>query len=127
LDQPPYLGGIMLIFVYGTLKRGERNHDVLDDSEFVSEATTEALYLLYDRGAYPCMVKAECGKNIKGEVYRVSDETLKRLDSLEGVGYGLYERARIRLLDVSVPCWGYLYLRGTRGMNECGPMWTGKD
>ena len=35
------------VFVYGTLKRGVCNHVLLDEAEFIGEATTVARFGLY--------------------------------------------------------------------------------
>lgn len=69
----------MMLFVYGTLKRDFGNHRLLGDSQFLGEASTEGQ--LYSAGI-PYM-KHGPGQ-VQGEVYIVSDETLRRLDRLEG-------------------------------------------
>ena len=40
------------LFVYGTLKRGFRNHRLLERQQFIREAVTLPRYRLFDRGAY---------------------------------------------------------------------------
>jgi gamma-glutamylcyclotransferase (GGCT)/AIG2-like uncharacterized protein YtfP len=72
-----------LLFVYGTLKRGFWNHYLLDREEFIGEAETKEKYAMYVSGI-PYVVKGEPVSRIKGEVYRVSSETLKLIDRLEG-------------------------------------------
>ena len=42
-----------LVFVYGTLKRGERNHYFLASAEYLGPAFTEPLYRMIDCGPYP--------------------------------------------------------------------------
>ena len=71
------------VFVYGTLLRGEVNHRLLKDAEFVGGAVTAPEYELIDLGAFPGMV-AGGDTAIRGEVFRVNYETLKALDRLEG-------------------------------------------
>jgi len=114
------------VFVYGTLKRGQSNHGWLCKSYFVKEARTAKKYLLYDLGPYPCLVAAPHGKgkHINGELYQVTESVLRGLDTLEGVGYGLYERVRIKLLDTKEPVWGYLYLRDVSRLQEAGDSWS---
>ncbi len=121
--------GKIFCFVYGTLKRGERNHGWMCKSYFVKEAKTAKQYLLYDLGPYPCMVKAPHGKgkNICGELYEVTESVLKGLDVLEGVAYGHYERVRIKLLDTKEPVWGYLYLQDVSQLREAGQSWVGME
>ena len=56
------------IFVYGTLKRGQRNHNFLSDHEFLGDAQTEARYRLYDTGRHPALVDdPENGVGVRGE------------------------------------------------------------
>lgn len=116
-----------LVFVYGTLKRGYHNHSWLKGASFVKEATTVKGYLLYDLGAYPGLVKAPNGqgKQIKGELFKVTQSILKGLDVLEGVAFGLYERVRIKLLNTKEPVWGYLYKHDVSECQEIGNIWEG--
>ncbi|MBU9713139.1 gamma-glutamylcyclotransferase [Evansella tamaricis] len=71
------------VFVYGTLRKGETNHFLLDDATcFSKQAWTNGV--LYDTGfGFPAMM--ECSDNrVYGEIYEVTMEQLKKLDSLEG-------------------------------------------
>jgi gamma-glutamylcyclotransferase (GGCT)/AIG2-like uncharacterized protein YtfP len=72
-----------LVFVYGTLLRGERNHGLLVHARLVGPAATEPRFELIDLGAYPGMT-ADGQTAIRGELYEVDDRTLARLDELEG-------------------------------------------
>lgn len=76
----------MLVFVYGTLKRGFSNHYLLETAEFVSEATIESGYKMVSLAWYPAILKDESSTTpIHGEVYRLtSDKELEALDFLEG-------------------------------------------
>jgi len=58
-----------LLFVYGSLQRGCRNHHLLAGQEFLHIARTVPRYRLYDRGSYPCLVEEpEHGVAVQGEV-----------------------------------------------------------
>ena len=72
-----------LIFVYGTLKQGEPNHYLLAESELLGVYETPPIYALYDFGTHPGLV--EGSDAIVGEVYRISDEVLAKLDIFEDV------------------------------------------
>jgi gamma-glutamylcyclotransferase (GGCT)/AIG2-like uncharacterized protein YtfP len=88
------------VFVYGTLLRGEANHDLLAAARFVAEARTEPCFELFDLGPFPAM-SANGQTAVLGEVYAVDDATLARLDRLEGHP-SFYQRTQIRLDDGQV-------------------------
>lgn len=114
------------IFVYGTLKRGFRNHVLLSDSKFLAEVVTKPLYLLYDCGPYPCLVKAKDGKgnSIHGEAYLVDDNVMTRLDRLEGVPY-LYQRGELEL-ENGRKLIAYFFQEDVSDFVECGSSWPRK-
>ena len=89
-----------LVFVYGTLRRDEVNHDLLVRARFVAEARTEPCFDLFDLGAFPAM-SAGGETAVLGEAYVVGDATLARLDRLEGHP-SFYRRTQIRLDDGQV-------------------------
>ena len=114
------------LFIYGTLKRGERNHRLLAGEPFVSEAVTEPFYRLYDCGAHPALVEDEAnGRVVRGEVYLVGPETLRRLNVLEDAPH-LYELLPVRLQDFTPPVRTYLYRQDVSGLPECGECWSGR-
>ena len=86
-----------LVFVYGTLRQDEVNHDLLVQARFVEEGRTEPCFELFDLGAFPAM-SADGQTAVLGEVYAVDDATLARLDRLEGHP-SFYQRTQIRLDD----------------------------
>lgn len=72
-----------LLFVYGSLKRGQANHHELEGAELVGEVRTAPAFALRSIDGYPALVPGELG--IAGELYRV--EGFARLDEFEGDGY----------------------------------------
>lgn len=85
----------MLIFVYGTLRRGEHNHVELGPARYVGEVWTAPSYELVDMGHYPALL--ESGSDaVRGELYDVPDSWLARLDLFEDVPT-LYERKQVAL------------------------------
>jgi len=89
------------VFVYGTLKRGYGNNRLLSTSSFVGEAVTCEEFKMVNHG-FPYINRANKGLTLPviGEVWKVSDEeTLQRLDWLEGVSHGHYSR---EVIDVQV-------------------------
>ncbi|KAK6642634.1 hypothetical protein RUM43_004136 [Polyplax serrata] len=80
-----------LVFVYGTLKRGEPNHSYLQVKDngyakFVSQGKTVEKYPLVIASKYNIpflLYNPGVGKNVKGEIYEVDDHVLSQLDILE--------------------------------------------
>lgn len=86
-----------LVFVYGTLMRGEPNHRLLASADFVSAVHTEPCFALVDLGAFPAMLPGG-DTAVAGEVYAVDGDTLAALDRLEGHPH-FYRRTLVRLND----------------------------
>jgi gamma-glutamylcyclotransferase (GGCT)/AIG2-like uncharacterized protein YtfP len=95
--------GRHLVFVYGTLKRGEKNHHWLEGASWQGEAELNGV-VLHDLGPFPMAVVGE-GTAI-GELYAVEGSGLARLDALEGYPR-LYDRQVLSLRD-SQRAWVYL-------------------
>ena len=74
--------GYERVFVYGTLRRGEPNHPLLQGSRLLGEHRAGPGFLMVDLGTYPGVIRGGDG-TVKGEVYRVDRGTLRRLDRLE--------------------------------------------
>jgi gamma-glutamylcyclotransferase (GGCT)/AIG2-like uncharacterized protein YtfP len=88
-----------LVFVYGSLKRGGTNHDLLRGATFEGERALEGLEMWDTGEGFPACVPGE--GTVHGEVYTVDDATLMAVDRLEGVP-DLYERRRTEGLWVYV-------------------------
>jgi len=88
----------VLLFVYGTLMRGESAHALLGPTaRFVGEAQTEPRFTLLDMGEYPALVEGGTTA-VRGELYEIDAELLAVLDRYEDVPE-LYERRTLRLGD----------------------------
>ena len=94
----------MKIFVYGTLKRGYGNNRLLSGCEFLGEAVTAPKYDLKARGI-PFLVHGNYA--VHGEVYEADEETVYRMDLLEGHP-NFYHRGDIVLGEFS-PVSGELW------------------
>ena len=99
------------IFVYGTLRRGERAHHLLLGASFLGEARTEAGYALIDLGAYPGLVRAVSGQ-VVGEIYEIDARRLVEIDAYEGHPV-LFRRVELGLdgsgAGATTRAEGYLY------------------
>ncbi|XP_041988104.1 putative gamma-glutamylcyclotransferase CG2811 isoform X2 [Aricia agestis] len=79
------------VFVYGTLKNNEPNHNWLTDPEngvgcFISEGTTKQKYPLIIATKYNIpflLFNPGQGHHVRGEIYEVDDKMLSKLDILE--------------------------------------------
>jgi len=99
------------VFVYGTLLRGQVNHDLLAGAACLGSHRTAAAFTLYNLGTYPGLVRGGVTA-VAGEVYRINGATLRRLDELEE-----YPRLYGRLL-IPTPyggTWVYHYRGGIQG------------
>lgn len=71
------------ILTYGTLKSGFRANMKLEGSEFLGIGTTSDRFKIFG-SAFPMAFFDKDGHKIRGEVYRISKDTLKALDQYEG-------------------------------------------
>lgn len=101
------------LFVYGSLKQGFGNHDFLEGSRCLGTYdTSDANYRMISMGSYPGVVELD-GQDehcyILGELYEVDDDTLARVDRLEGNG-SFYTRKIVELseTDDTIEAWMYL-------------------
>src|SRR5262245_65772470 len=101
--------GTTLVFVYGTLLRGEQNHGLLLGARCAGAARTRAAFAMFDLGGFPCIVRADRGggEPVTGEVYEVDAATLARLDALEDAPRW-YRREPVELDDGAL-AEAYLY------------------
>lgn len=73
------------LFVYGTLVKGQRAHNLLENSKYLGKATLKG-YRKMDLIYYPGIVK-EKNSIVEGEVYEVDEHTKQRVDLYESEGY----------------------------------------
>ncbi len=81
-----------LLFVYGSLRRGQQHHAELAAAAFVGEARTLSRYRVVQAGDYPGLIAG--AEVVVGELYGVNAAQLVALDIFEGSGY---ERRPIEL------------------------------
>lgn len=104
-----------LLFVYGTLKRGESYHRELAQHQvrFLGEGRIRGRLFRIKGESYPGARPTTSRHYVRGELYELNnpDKALKKLDKFEGTDEGLYVR---KLADVwmgreKVKAWTYFY------------------
>lgn len=99
----------MMLFVYGTLKRGGSNVVLIRDQRFLGEVVTVPAYRMYDLGLYPGLIRDDAGGvSVNGELWEVSACAIAELDDFE-MSAGEFERQRIELIHVEGPVEAYFY------------------
>ena len=96
------------VFVYGTLRRGERNHDLLATQCRLGACRSAPGFTLFDTGPYPAATRGGTTALV-GEVYAVTPACFDALDRLEDYPRS-YTRERIDTPYGSA--WLYLWIRG---------------
>ena len=104
----------LLLFVYGTLKRGERNHHALVNAHYLNESCTSPDYLLVDLGPYPGMVeKPQEVFSVQGELFEIPYKLIIELDKIEDAPF-LFNLEPITLANGS-KAFAYLYKQSIAG------------
>ena len=95
------------VFTYGTLLKGERNHHLISDDDYLCSGSVRG-FKMFNLGTYPGIEYGE--GEVLGELYIVDDETLKRLDYLEEEG-SLYLRkiTKVYTKDNEYEAFVYVY------------------
>ena len=70
------------VFVYGTLKRGQRNHHYLEQAEYVGTHLTDECFSMYEFDDYPAVTQ-NGSHAVSGEIYLVNQQQFQMLDELE--------------------------------------------
>tara|TARA_R100000734_G_C3317632_1_gene110970 strand:- start:3023 stop:3433 length:411 start_codon:yes stop_codon:yes gene_type:complete len=105
------------VFVYGTLKKGFHNHDIIDGGNYIGTAQSVEKFNMINLGGFPAVLyNSDDGYQISGEIYQVTPKILQRLDILEGEGT-FYNRVEDNFFMVNnkprkngqnLKCWIYI-------------------
>ena len=87
-----------ILFVYGTLRTGERNHAYLrSGAYYIGSTSTKPEYSILDLVDYPGLIEGG-DTSIPGEVWLVSSKILAQIDTLVNVHGGLFVRRPVNLI-----------------------------
>ena len=110
-----------VLFAYGSLKHSFHNHYLLERSKYLGNGYTKSKYALYERGI-PFVIKDEQVSVIYGELYEISDKTLKQLDKLE-CHPDWYCREQVEIITETgknILAWLYFYPQPNGKLNTTG-------
>lgn len=72
------------IGVYGSLRAGMYNHDLLNNSQLVETKTVSVPFKMVSFGMYPALIPDEQNHNVVFEIYNVDNEVYSNVEILEG-------------------------------------------
>lgn len=110
----------LLLFVYGTLRRGESHHDELRGAIFLGVARTARRYAVRQVDGFPALLNGAV--EIAGELFDVGDDLLARLDVFEGSAYA---RRLVELSD-GTHAQAYFLAESATGGDEGGAAPSGR-
>jgi gamma-glutamylcyclotransferase (GGCT)/AIG2-like uncharacterized protein YtfP len=117
-DPKALTPGRVRVFVYGTLKRGQSNHGLLINEQYIGADCITMNGRMIDLGAFPGVVRDQQDEGtIRGEVYEVCEDTLNALDWLEGHPT-FYRRDKYKTAT-GIRCWMYT-LPDAASYDRCG-------
>jgi gamma-glutamylcyclotransferase (GGCT)/AIG2-like uncharacterized protein YtfP len=103
-----------LVFVYGTLRQSQSNHKLLGEADCYGTGSSREKYAMYITGSYPYVISTEGRYPIVGELYAVDDDTLAKLDKMEG--HPRYYTRREIAVDVNgIEYLAWMYFRDPHG------------
>jgi len=95
--------GLVPLFVYGTLREGEKNHHKLKGSKSLGDKTLSGF--IRTEGTGPAIVPGGKNDTVDGELYAVEPEVLSEIDEYEG---SEYPRELVQL-DDGTEAYVYIY------------------
>lgn len=108
-----------LLFVYGSMKKGFRNHFRMEKENFIGNAITKEKYSMYPDSNYsfPYAIKENQEFNLKGELYEIKNIGFSILDDFEGVPT-YYQREIIPVICDDKEHNAYIYFRASSNKRD---------
>ena len=73
------------IGVYGSLRQGMYNHDLLQNSQLIETKTVSVPFKMVSLGRYPALIPDhESNNDVVFEIYEIDDEIYRDVEILEG-------------------------------------------
>lgn len=95
----------IVVFVYGTLKKGHPNHGFLKSAHPLGSDSVGG-FQMYSLGPFPAVCRASENDIVYGETYLVDEQELASLDMLEGYP-DFYNRMQIWTEELGELAWIY--------------------
>ena len=117
-----------LIAVYGTLRKGEANHHVLGNSEFIKTIRLKG-FKMYGANSFPAVIQGAENDSIIVEIYKITRQNiLDELDLLEGFDRknpmgreNLYTVQKIKIDSEKMPIEIYTFDHHPWSVQQIGP------
>lgn len=111
--------GRHLVFVYGSLRRGNAGAMSVRFPKATYVAEGRVRGSLYDLGEYPGLVLDDKASVVTGEVYEVDDDTLDRLDKFELTSDYSRKQVEVEYGSERTNCWIYVPERDAEFFTDC--------
>lgn len=107
------------LFVYGSLRKGFKNHTLLTTSEYHGEYTSVDNFqmITYKRADFPYLLEESLDDYpttiIHGEIYKISPDVLQKIDRLED-NTKLYQRKIHKFISTDnqiMEAWVYILIK----------------
>ena len=106
------------VFVYGSLRSGLKNNNYLSSSEYIGDFETQKEFhmITYNKSSFPYLLEdldiIEPPSIIKGEIYKVNQYVLNKLDVLE-VHPDIYQRKLYKFTcnKETIEAWVYILVK----------------
>ncbi len=90
-----FIQNLQIVFVYGTLRKGESNHYLLKDAHYLGESSVHGYEMHTPHFSYPYIRPNKLSNRVVVEIYAVDNSQFEKLDMLEGYPTH-YDRVKVK-------------------------------